>query len=506
MSDPIPRLDQFRANTPGAPMKSAAEVRRRGDQIRRRQRTLVTAGAVALAAVLAGPIIFLSAGFGDKGIDPAPAPSETPSTIIPSPSASASAPASDLTRAALPIAADLVADDPFPAWVEEQTYDGEGKGEHNECLTASLADAGALATVRRDFVPQPGDELSASAGNLKAVVAEFESPEEAEKARGELAEAAAACRGVVAPETAGSLPVEGGVVSAGNIEVVTYQPDDPEMRAVWEVATAVVSADDRVLVMTRKRGVQSYVSPTDLQTSAVNAAHRMIGAKSPVEASSNPPASSPATSKAPEPTLSARNLLTGEDAIYPNGGPLDWVESSESTKTGETAPAGNACWQSSMKARGAIATMQRDFLLVTAEGGDSDADAYLNETIAEFSSNEEAQAAYEDVLTWFDGCGPEGSDSFKPNPFENVPMAAPAEGVTGLAIYGPITAAPGTQYDPAGREEDGWFLEMGVVLSGTRIAVLSQLMSGQDYTWPAEDGGTPVQQMLPAAADRLSSR
>jgi hypothetical protein len=506
MSDPISRLDQFRAITPGAPMKSAAEVRRRGDQIRRRQRTLVTAGAVALAAAVAGPIIFLSAGFGDKAIDPAPAPSQTPTTITPSPSASASVPASDLTRAALPIAADLVADDPFPAWVEEQTYDGEGKGEHNECLTASLTDAGALAAVRRDFIPQPGDELSASAGTLKALVAEFGSPEEAKNALGDLSKAAAACPGTDGAETAGSLPVEGGVVSAGNIDVVTYQADDPDMNAVWEVATAVVSADDRVLVMTRKRGVQSYVSPTDLQTSALNAAHRMVGAKSPVEASSNPPASSPATSKAPEPTLSARNLLTGEDAIYPNGGALDWVESSGSTTTGETAPAGNVCWQGSMKARGAIATMQRNFGLVTSEGGDSDADAYLNETIAEFSSNEEAQAAYEDVLSWFDGCSPEGSDSFKPNPFENVPMAAPAEGVTGQAIYGPITAAPGTQYDPAGREEDGWFLEMGVVLSGTRIAVLSQLISGQDYTWPAEDGGTPVRQMLPSAADRLSAR
>ncbi|MER6941230.1 hypothetical protein, partial [Nocardioides sp. NPDC000441] len=60
MSDPISRLDQFRADTPGAPMKSAAEVRQRGDQIRRRRRTLVAAGAVAVAAVVAGPIIFLS--------------------------------------------------------------------------------------------------------------------------------------------------------------------------------------------------------------------------------------------------------------------------------------------------------------------------------------------------------------------------------------------------------------------------------------------------------------
>jgi hypothetical protein len=93
MSDPISRLDQFRADAHGAPMKSAAEVRQRGDQIRRRRRAVVAAGAAAVAAVVAGPIIFLSTGLGDKAIDPAPAPSD--STAAPSASASASASTSD---------------------------------------------------------------------------------------------------------------------------------------------------------------------------------------------------------------------------------------------------------------------------------------------------------------------------------------------------------------------------------------------------------------------------
>lgn len=501
MSDPISRLDQFRADAPGAPMSSAADVRRRGDQIRRRRHAVVAAGAAAVAVAVAGPIIFFSAGFGDKAIDPAPAPSESASA--PSPSGSASP--SDLTRANLPTEDDLVADDPLPPWTQQQTYDGEGGADHNECLTMSLADLGARASVRRDFVPERGSELTDSAGTLRAVVAEFSSPDEAEKARQKLSEAATSCSSQDA-EIAGYLPVEGGVISGGSVDVVTYLPDDPDMNARWEVATAVVSAEDRVLVMTRRRGVQDYVEPTDLQTSAINAAHRMVGVKSPVESSTDSTASTPSTSKAAEPTLSESNLLTGQEAIYPNGGALDWVEATDSTRAGDTAPAGNACWQGSMKARGATASMQRNFLLVTSEGGDSDADAYLNETIAAFPSNGEAQAAYEDVLTWFDNCNPNGSDGFKSNPFENVPMAAQAEGVTGLAIYGPITAAPDTQYDPAGREDEGWFLEMGVVLSGNRIAVLSHLISGMDYNWPAEDGGSPVRQMLPAAAERLAAR
>ena len=51
------------------------------------------------------------------------------------------------------------------------------------------------------------------------------------------------------------------------------------------------------------------------------------------------------------------------------------------------------------------------------------------------------------------------------------------------------------------REDAGTFLETGFVLSGSRLAVLTQEIPGQDYNWP--EGGTPVQRMLPDAALRL---
>ncbi|MGH3353195.1 MAG: hypothetical protein ACRDPS_21205, partial [Nocardioides sp.] len=290
MSDPISRLDQFRADTPGAPMKSAAEVRHRGDQIRRRRRAVVTAGAVAAAAAVAGPIIFLSSGFGDRAIDPAPAPSETPSTTTPSPSGSASAGPSDLSRANLPVAEDLVAAEPDPPWAEKQTYDGEGKDAYNPCLTKSLGDSGADAAFRRDFEVDPTLNSEAETyGTLNAVVAEYASPEAAEGARQDIADAAASCTSVDA-EPVGSLPARGGIISDGHIYVMTYLPDDPGLNARWEVATAVVTAENRVLVMTRQRGVQDYVSPTDLQTSAINAAHRMVGATIPAKPSTDPSA------------------------------------------------------------------------------------------------------------------------------------------------------------------------------------------------------------------------
>ena len=336
----------------------------------------------------------------------------------------------------------------------------------------------------------------------------------------DLADEAASCTSAGA-QPVDSLPVRGGVISDGFIYVMTYAPEDRSMNARWEVATAVVAVEDRVLVMTRQRGVQDYVLPTSLQTSAFNAAHRMVGVTAPAESSADPSAPASPNSTSPETTsgspagsaspggtpsgaaLSASNLLTSADAIYPNGA-LDWVESSTASR--ETTPAANACWQGSMTARGARATVQRDFVLVTMEGGDSDADARMNETVAEFATEAEAQKAYEDVLTWFDGCSPKGSTSYRSNPFESVSLPGQAEGVTGLAIYGPITAAPGTAYDPADQDGAGWFLEMGVVHDGDRVAIVSHLIGGLDYNWPAEDGGTPVQRMLPVAADRLASR
>ncbi|MFE4001322.1 hypothetical protein ACFX43_21320 [Nocardioides sp. YIM B13467] len=389
MSDPISRLDQFRADAPGAPMNSAAEARRRGDQIRRRRRAVVTAGVAAVAAVVTGPVIFLSTGLGDKGIDPAPATSE--SAVASSPSGSASA--SDLTRANLPTEDDLVADDPYPAWVQQQTYDGEGTDTYNDCLTESLGDRGAETTFRRDFVAKPGEEMADAAGTLNAVVAQFDSADEAEKVSINLSDAAISCSGVDGAELAGTLPIESRVISSGSIDVVTYQPDDPDMNAVWETATAVVAAEDRVLVMTRKRGVQDYVPPTTLQTSAVNAAYRMIGAAPPDEPSPDPTATGSPTAE----LLGEANLVAAGDLP-----PLDRFESAlgwnRYTPTPDVPTL--ACqkeWLSSLSASAKVAT---DYRWDT----DSAMVGQVHVAVLEFSDANAAGAAYNEIMEWMEVC------------------------------------------------------------------------------------------------------
>ena len=393
MSDPISRLDQFRADAPGAPMNSAAEARRRGDRIRRRQRAVVTAGVAAVAAVVAGPVIFLSTGLGDRGIDPAPATSDSAFASSPADSA----PASGLTRANLPTEDDLVADDPYPAWTQEQTYDGEGSDSYNDCLTESLGDAGAQATFRRDFVAKPGEEMADAAGTLNAVVAEFGSADEARKVSVDLSDAAISCPGVEGAELAGTLPVESDVISDGSIGVVTYQPDDPKMNAVWEVATAVVSAEDRVLVMTRKRGVQDYVRPTTLQTSAVNAAYRMVGATPPGEPSTDPSADSTATGSPTKDGLSAANLIDGSTlpALDRFESALGW---NQYTPTPDVPTL--ACQKEWLSSLGASAKVASDYRWDT----DRAMVGQVHVAVLEFADEDFAGAAYNEVMEWMEVC------------------------------------------------------------------------------------------------------
>ncbi|CAI9405599.1 hypothetical protein [Nocardioides sp. T2.26MG-1] len=74
MRDPIEELENF--TVPGTPMTPlpAAEVRRRGDRIRRRRNVLAGAAAVAVVAAIVTPIAVLADRDDDRSVDPAPAP------------------------------------------------------------------------------------------------------------------------------------------------------------------------------------------------------------------------------------------------------------------------------------------------------------------------------------------------------------------------------------------------------------------------------------------------
>jgi hypothetical protein len=196
----------------------------------------------------------------------------------------------------------------------------------------------------------------------------------------------------------------------------------------------------------------------------------------------------------PSALLSERNLLTDDQAIYPNGG-SDWRPTE--TFPGDGQGTASPCQQSSVVGLGAGSVFQRHFEFVVRDTGDVEPTLTFNEVVAEFPSDREAQAAYEEIRGWYDDCTPAGSEYYNPGEFSDVPIGE--VGLVGaaevqLSTYGPVDDA----LDPSGVE--GWFLETGLVRIDDRIAVLTQLTHGQDYNWPE---GTPVFQMVPEAATQL---
>ncbi|KAA1427256.1 hypothetical protein [Nocardioides antri] len=205
---------------------------------------------------------------------------------------------------------------------------------------------------------------------------------------------------------------------------------------------------------------------------------------------------------APSPTISdpvatapltTENLLTGEDAVYPTGGMVDWVESD--TYPGDGQAAFSPCAQQSLDGLGAEAVLRRDFEFVVTETNEVDGTNYLNEVIAEFPSAADAEAAYAEIKEWHVECLPPGADRYDAGDFAAVPVGVEGTAEVQLSTYRPVDES----LDPTG--DLGYFLETGLVLSGDRVAVLSQSIVGQDYNFEADR--RPIVVMLPDAARQL---
>lgn len=204
------------------------------------------------------------------------------------------------------------------------------------------------------------------------------------------------------------------------------------------------------------------------------------------------PSPSPTVSDpVPAAPLSEENLLTSEEAVYPNGG-ADWQETD--TFEGDGQATATPCQQTSFAGLGAGSVFQRDFEFHSTITDEVDGTLHFNQVVAEFPNEADAQAAYDEIKGWYDDCRPPGADTYDAGEFSAVPISVDGTAERQLSTYGPVEES----LDPFG--DEGYFLDTGLVLSGERVALLSQLTHGQDYNWP---DGSPVEQMLPVAAERL---
>ena len=157
MSDPIDELNHFEPGVPVSPIP-AAEVRRRGDRLRRRRTALVMGGAVAAVLLIAVPVAVVASSDSDGTPQPA-------SPVISEGDA--------LT------ADDLPARDRLTPW---QPMAAEG--QVLSCapqLPASLDETlGYRQDFRADIAGAPGDETPASV--IRSQVLQFDSAAEAREA------------------------------------------------------------------------------------------------------------------------------------------------------------------------------------------------------------------------------------------------------------------------------------------------------------------------------------
>jgi hypothetical protein len=204
-----------------------------------------------------------------------------------------------------------------------------------------------------------------------------------------------------------------------------------------------------------------------------------------------------ATGPAATRTVDVADLMTDADTVYSDG--ADWFR----LTTGDETLSGNGdlahpCLAKGLTGLGATDVVRADFELRNLDDPDIEVKGdLLTQLIAQYDDEAAAAAAYDDVLATLATCEerPEAITDYRSFEARDVVGAGDRAQVVD-AHFGPLPSAL----------EDGdsaYIMETGLALVGDRLTVITSVVVGQDYNFLEEDGGTPVNQMLPKAADRL---
>ncbi|GAA4811879.1 hypothetical protein ACFQ0K_04325 [Nocardioides caeni] len=195
-------------------------------------------------------------------------------------------------------------------------------------------------------------------------------------------------------------------------------------------------------------------------------------------------------------TLTADVLLTDADTVYSDG--ADWFR----LATGDEDLDGHGdlahpCLAEGLNGTGASQVVRADFELRNTQEPDIEVQGdLLTELVGQYDDAAAAEAAYDAVVAAVTECAERPAAITDFRSFEPRAVDAGTEALIVDAHFGPLPEAL----------EDGdsaYIMETGVALDGDRVVVLTSVIVGQDYNFLDEDGGTPVNQMLPVAVDRL---
>lgn len=201
---------------------------------------------------------------------------------------------------------------------------------------------------------------------------------------------------------------------------------------------------------------------------------------------------------APARTVSVEDLLTDADTVYSDG--ADWFR----LGTGDETLSGNGdlahpCLAQGLSGTGASEVLRADFeLRNTADPSVEVTGDRLTQLVGQYDDAAAARAAYEKVATTVAACEdrPAAITEFRSLDERDVAIDDATAQIVD-ALYGPVPK----EVDPYG--DSAHIMETGLAVSGDRLVVLTSVIIGQDYNFLEEDGGTPVNQMLPTAVDRL---
>lgn len=202
-------------------------------------------------------------------------------------------------------------------------------------------------------------------------------------------------------------------------------------------------------------------------------------------------AGDPSETPAQVQALSEDDLITDDDTEHTDV--TDWF--TVDTFEGDGQAAFHPCAQQGLSGLGARAVQQRTFEMRNQmpDAPEITGDLLI-ETIAQFDSDEAARQAYDDVSTWVLRCEESTVEGYRV-------LGSPR---TAEVPVGDATIVDAHWDYPEAEYEEAYISETGIVVVGDRIAVLTLHIVGQDYNFLPEDGGTPMERMLPKAAERLA--
>ncbi|WP_168929410.1 hypothetical protein [Nocardioides sp. GY 10113] len=247
MSDPMERLSRFGSEIEGGPMPlPPAEIRRRGDRIRRRNRAMIAGGATLAAALIAAPVLAMTGG-AHRTVEVPPA---------------------DQTDGASSVVteSDLLGDDDTvysdgADWFVTGPDSTDREADYHPCARRSLASQGAVSVRERSFelrnTSPDGADVEVRGDAMDQVVAQFITDADARQAYSEIQSWVKDCQegveGVTEASIFDPLPVDVAAGVGATVIQANYGPVPRDLDEFGDSAyiteTGLAVSGDRLTVV-----------------------------------------------------------------------------------------------------------------------------------------------------------------------------------------------------------------------------------------------------------------